>query len=401
MAGARRAHVRDRAAGARLAVTETTRASPMRRPPSSRLIAPADEAHLRALGTHPVRHLATLRRALKPSQAARGPRCGTSSTSPRRPPRRPTNYRDIGDVHAYIANVASDVAMLMATYGAADGRAGASPCTARGVRRRDRVRAGSEGALGGVCRVHQRLLPRSAHEAGRALVLVQAAGRPVRARRRGPRLAAKPPHGAVRRAAAGALRRPAGPRQGTTAAARSGGGAARARRRGGAHARRGRSRPRRAHPIGRASRDRRVSRVSRLPGPGRRGGAVPDRGCLLPAAASPRDSPSCSWRRWRTGSPVVTTRIAGVSELVDDGVNGVVVAAGRVDLLADALARPRGRSGHTGAMGSGGKRAGAPRVRHPHVPPNSSRACSARRPDLNRPGSSAPTFALAGRTPPE
>ena len=39
------------------------------------------------------------------------------------------------------------------------------------------------------------------------------------------------------------------------------------------------------------------------------------------------------------GLPVVATRIAGVSELVDDGVSGAVVAAGRVDLLADALAR--------------------------------------------------------------
>ncbi len=39
------------------------------------------------------------------------------------------------------------------------------------------------------------------------------------------------------------------------------------------------------------------------------------------------------------GLPVVATRIAGVSELVQDGLNGAVVAAGRVDLLADALAR--------------------------------------------------------------
>jgi colanic acid/amylovoran biosynthesis glycosyltransferase len=39
------------------------------------------------------------------------------------------------------------------------------------------------------------------------------------------------------------------------------------------------------------------------------------------------------------GLPVVATRIAGVSELVQDGVNGAVVAAGRVDLIVDALAR--------------------------------------------------------------
>jgi colanic acid/amylovoran biosynthesis glycosyltransferase len=39
------------------------------------------------------------------------------------------------------------------------------------------------------------------------------------------------------------------------------------------------------------------------------------------------------------GLPVIATRIAGVSELVQDGVNGAVVAAGRVDLIVDALAR--------------------------------------------------------------
>jgi colanic acid/amylovoran biosynthesis glycosyltransferase len=39
------------------------------------------------------------------------------------------------------------------------------------------------------------------------------------------------------------------------------------------------------------------------------------------------------------GLPVVTTRIAGISELVEDGVNGAVVPAGRVDRLADELAR--------------------------------------------------------------
>jgi colanic acid/amylovoran biosynthesis glycosyltransferase len=36
--------------------------------------------------------------------------------------------------------------------------------------------------------------------------------------------------------------------------------------------------------------------------------------------------------------PVVTTRIAGIPELVDDGVSGLVLAPGRADLLADALA---------------------------------------------------------------
>lgn len=37
------------------------------------------------------------------------------------------------------------------------------------------------------------------------------------------------------------------------------------------------------------------------------------------------------------GLPVVTTRIAGINELVDDGVSGVLVRPGRADLLADAL----------------------------------------------------------------
>jgi glycosyltransferase involved in cell wall biosynthesis len=39
------------------------------------------------------------------------------------------------------------------------------------------------------------------------------------------------------------------------------------------------------------------------------------------------------------GLPVVGTRIAGIPELIDDGVNGLLVAPGRADLLADAVAR--------------------------------------------------------------
>jgi glycosyltransferase involved in cell wall biosynthesis len=38
-----------------------------------------------------------------------------------------------------------------------------------------------------------------------------------------------------------------------------------------------------------------------------------------------------------TGLPVVTTRITGVPELVEDGVSGVLVPPGRVDRLADAI----------------------------------------------------------------
>ena len=40
-----------------------------------------------------------------------------------------------------------------------------------------------------------------------------------------------------------------------------------------------------------------------------------------------------------SGLPVVATRIAGIPELIDDGVNGLLVAPGRADLLADAIER--------------------------------------------------------------
>ena len=39
------------------------------------------------------------------------------------------------------------------------------------------------------------------------------------------------------------------------------------------------------------------------------------------------------------GLPVVTTRIAGIPELVEDGYSGFVVAPGRVDVLVDAVRR--------------------------------------------------------------
>jgi glycosyltransferase involved in cell wall biosynthesis len=40
-----------------------------------------------------------------------------------------------------------------------------------------------------------------------------------------------------------------------------------------------------------------------------------------------------------TGRPVVATRIAGVPELVDDGVSGLLVAPGSVEQLVTALER--------------------------------------------------------------
>jgi glycosyltransferase involved in cell wall biosynthesis len=55
-----------------------------------------------------------------------------------------------------------------------------------------------------------------------------------------------------------------------------------------------------------------------------------------------------------TELPVVTTRITGVPELVDDGQNGVLVRPGRADALADALAglaKDPDRRRHLGAAG--------------------------------------------------
>lgn len=40
-----------------------------------------------------------------------------------------------------------------------------------------------------------------------------------------------------------------------------------------------------------------------------------------------------------TGAPVITTRIAGIAELVEDGETGVLLPPGRADLLADAIER--------------------------------------------------------------
>ena len=100
------------------------------------------------------------------------------------------------------------------------------------------------------------------------------------------------------------------------------------------------------------------------------------------------------------GLPVVTTRIAGVSELVDDGVNGTVIPAGRVDLLADALA---GLAVDPALRAQWGE-AGSERVRREYdirVSAQQLARLFGGPAEVNRLGSSAPTFALAGRTPPE
>ncbi|GMA20280.1 glycosyltransferase family 4 protein [Arsenicicoccus piscis] len=58
-----------------------------------------------------------------------------------------------------------------------------------------------------------------------------------------------------------------------------------------------------------------------------------------------------------TELPVVTTRIAGVAELVEDGAMGHVVNAGRADLLADALVDLAQDPDRRRAMGAAGRRA--------------------------------------------
>ncbi len=53
--------------------------------------------------------------------------------------------------------------------------------------------------------------------------------------------------------------------------------------------------------------------------------------------------------------PVVTSRIAGIPELVEDGVNGFVVAPGRADLIADALRQLAASEGLRREMGRRGR----------------------------------------------
>ena len=55
--------------------------------------------------------------------------------------------------------------------------------------------------------------------------------------------------------------------------------------------------------------------------------------------------------------PVLTTRIAGVPELVDDGVSGVLVAPARVNELADGLARLAASPELRASMGRAGREA--------------------------------------------
>jgi glycosyltransferase involved in cell wall biosynthesis len=56
-----------------------------------------------------------------------------------------------------------------------------------------------------------------------------------------------------------------------------------------------------------------------------------------------------------TGLPVVSTRIAGIPELVEDGVAGLLVAPGRADVVADALERLAGDPGLRARMGRAGR----------------------------------------------
>lgn len=56
-----------------------------------------------------------------------------------------------------------------------------------------------------------------------------------------------------------------------------------------------------------------------------------------------------------TGLPVVSTRIAGIPELVEDGLSGLLVAPGRADVVADALERLAADPGRRPAMGAAGR----------------------------------------------
>ncbi|MET0558984.1 MAG: glycosyltransferase family 4 protein [Solirubrobacterales bacterium] len=55
------------------------------------------------------------------------------------------------------------------------------------------------------------------------------------------------------------------------------------------------------------------------------------------------------------GLPVVTTRIAGIPELIDDGSSGVLVAPGRPDQLADSLAELAADGELRRRLGAGGR----------------------------------------------
>lgn len=57
-----------------------------------------------------------------------------------------------------------------------------------------------------------------------------------------------------------------------------------------------------------------------------------------------------------TGLPVVTTRIAGIGELVHDRVNGRLLTPGRVDLVAEALAELAADPGMREEFGAAGRR---------------------------------------------
>jgi glycosyltransferase involved in cell wall biosynthesis len=57
-----------------------------------------------------------------------------------------------------------------------------------------------------------------------------------------------------------------------------------------------------------------------------------------------------------TAMPVISTRIAGIAELVEDGVSGFLVAPGRADELAAAIRRLAGDPGLRARMGAEGRR---------------------------------------------
>ena len=147
----------------RRAADETFTVFPLRK---ARFVA----AHLRAVLARPGRYLATLRLALEMSPG--GARANlwqffyfAESILVWSQCRRGR----VRHIHAHFANVASAVALLAAEFGEPDGTAlELHHARVHGVRRSHAIRAGREGAPGGLRVLHQRLLPVPAAQAGRA-----------------------------------------------------------------------------------------------------------------------------------------------------------------------------------------------------------------------------------------
>ena len=83
------------------------------------------------------------------------------------------------------------------------------------------------------------------------------------------------------------------------------------------------------------------------------------RGLVLPSFAE--GLPVVLMEALALGRPVVSTYVAGIPELVQDGVNGWLVPAGDVERLAEAIRRAADSA--AGAAGGDGQGRGRPRRR--------------------------------------